>query len=252
MNCDNVFLSLPPFSTGVIAVVIFIIFSIVGIMMRFLYRHKQTHRTNQIKEKEYPANLDSSFRNDIDLQNTVSECKREYFIWKSTGSTNTLLLLIFSPPLSLSLNSGPFLFLICSPFIFGSYLHQPWHLPLTQPRRPGSYGHCLPLWQTYCDGNDHSRLTWLLDKEEICVHMCIFSSAFISQMHLRFAAIRPAGLLWTWGWLSYYQPSLSSSLYQVCSDQGTEGRKEDARGLASFSAILKGTREDCFVLISVS
>ncbi|XP_035878469.1 contactin-associated protein-like 5 [Phyllostomus discolor] len=65
---------------GVIAVVIFIIFSIVGIMTRFLYQHKQSHRNNQIKEKEYPTNLDSSFRNDIDLQNTVSECKREYFI----------------------------------------------------------------------------------------------------------------------------------------------------------------------------
>uniref|UniRef100_A0A4W2F2E8 Uncharacterized protein n=1 Tax=Bos indicus x Bos taurus TaxID=30522 RepID=A0A4W2F2E8_BOBOX len=65
---------------GVIAVVIFIIFSIIGIMSRFLYQHKQSHRTNQMKEKEYPENLDSSFRNDIDLQNTVSECKREYFI----------------------------------------------------------------------------------------------------------------------------------------------------------------------------
>ncbi|XP_078307526.1 contactin-associated protein-like 5 isoform X1 [Panthera onca] len=65
---------------GVIAVVIFIIFSIIGIMTRFLYQHKQSHRTNQMKEKEYPENLDSSFRNDIDLQNTVSECKREYFI----------------------------------------------------------------------------------------------------------------------------------------------------------------------------
>ncbi|XP_059022582.1 contactin-associated protein-like 5 isoform X2 [Mustela lutreola] len=65
---------------GVIAVVIFIIFSIIGIMTRFLYQHKQSHRTNQMKEKEYPENLDSSFRNDIDMQNTVSECKREYFI----------------------------------------------------------------------------------------------------------------------------------------------------------------------------
>ncbi|KAJ8792252.1 hypothetical protein J1605_019944 [Eschrichtius robustus] len=65
---------------GVIAVVIFIIFSIIAIMSRFLYQHKQSHRTNQMKEKEYPENLDSSFRNDIDLQNTVSECKREYFI----------------------------------------------------------------------------------------------------------------------------------------------------------------------------
>uniref|UniRef100_G3TZA9 Contactin associated protein family member 5 n=1 Tax=Loxodonta africana TaxID=9785 RepID=G3TZA9_LOXAF len=65
---------------GVIAVVIFITFCIVGIMTRFLYQHKQSHRTNQMKEKEYPDNLDGSFRNDIDLQHTVSECKREYFI----------------------------------------------------------------------------------------------------------------------------------------------------------------------------
>ncbi|KYO18229.1 contactin-associated protein-like 2 isoform B [Alligator mississippiensis] len=65
---------------GVIAVVIFIIFCIVAIMSRFLYQHKQTHRSNQAKEKEYPENLDRSFKTDIDLQNTVSECKREYFI----------------------------------------------------------------------------------------------------------------------------------------------------------------------------
>ncbi|XP_075385400.1 contactin-associated protein-like 5 isoform X1 [Tenrec ecaudatus] len=65
---------------GVIAVVIFIIFSIIGIMARFLYQHKQSHHTNQIKEKSYPDHLDSSFRNDIDLQHSVSECKREYFI----------------------------------------------------------------------------------------------------------------------------------------------------------------------------
>ncbi|MEJ1269970.1 contactin associated protein-like 5A [Cricetulus griseus] len=65
---------------GVIAVVTFITFCVIGIMTRFLYQHKQSHRTNQMKEKEYPENLDSSFRNDIDLQNTASECKREYFI----------------------------------------------------------------------------------------------------------------------------------------------------------------------------
>ncbi|XP_042698984.2 contactin-associated protein-like 5 isoform X3 [Chrysemys picta bellii] len=65
---------------GVIAVVIFIIFCIVAIMSRFLYQHKQTHRSSQAKEKEYAENLDSSFKTDIDLQNTVSECKREYFI----------------------------------------------------------------------------------------------------------------------------------------------------------------------------
>uniref|UniRef100_A0A8C2TQG6 Contactin associated protein family member 5 n=1 Tax=Coturnix japonica TaxID=93934 RepID=A0A8C2TQG6_COTJA len=65
---------------GVIAVVIFIIFCIIAIMSRFLYQHKQAHRSSQTKEKEYPENLESSFKADIDLQNTVSECKREYFI----------------------------------------------------------------------------------------------------------------------------------------------------------------------------
>ncbi|KAJ6665494.1 hypothetical protein lerEdw1_003335, partial [Lerista edwardsae] len=65
---------------GVIAVVIFIIFCIVAVMSRFLYQHKQTHRSSQAKEKEYPEHLDSSFKTDVDLQNTVSECKREYFI----------------------------------------------------------------------------------------------------------------------------------------------------------------------------
>ncbi|XP_060227590.1 contactin-associated protein like 5-1-like isoform X2 [Meriones unguiculatus] len=65
---------------GVIAVVTFITFCVIGIMTRFLYQHKQSHGTNQMKEKEYPENLDSSFRNEIDLQNTASECKREYFI----------------------------------------------------------------------------------------------------------------------------------------------------------------------------
>ncbi|XP_031235940.1 contactin-associated protein-like 5 isoform X5 [Mastomys coucha] len=64
---------------GVIAVVTFITFCVIGIMTRFLYQHKQSHLTNQMK-KEYPENLDSSFRNDIDLQNTATECKREYFI----------------------------------------------------------------------------------------------------------------------------------------------------------------------------
>ncbi|XP_028629685.1 contactin-associated protein like 5-1 isoform X3 [Grammomys surdaster] len=64
---------------GVIAVVTFITLCVIGIMTRFLYQHKQSHRTNQMK-KEYPENVDSSFRNEIDLQNTATECKQEYFI----------------------------------------------------------------------------------------------------------------------------------------------------------------------------
>lgn len=95
---------LPFLFTGVIAVVIFIIFCIIAIMSRFLYQHKQAHRNSQKKEKEYPENLESSFKADIDLQNTVSECKREYFIWW------TMQFLLTLPPLtSLSLFLFPFL-----------------------------------------------------------------------------------------------------------------------------------------------
>uniref|UniRef100_A0A1B0GWV0 Contactin associated protein-like 5A n=1 Tax=Rattus norvegicus TaxID=10116 RepID=A0A1B0GWV0_RAT len=65
---------------GIIAVVTFVTFCVIGIMICFLYQHKQSHRTNQTKEKEYPETLSNSFRNVIDLQNTASECKREYFI----------------------------------------------------------------------------------------------------------------------------------------------------------------------------
>ncbi|KAM3854177.1 contactin-associated protein-like 5 [Vipera latastei] len=68
------------FIGGVIAVVIFIIFCIVAIMSRVLYQHKQAHRNSQTKEKEYPEHLDRSFKTEVDLQNPVSECKREYFI----------------------------------------------------------------------------------------------------------------------------------------------------------------------------
>lgn len=67
-------------------------------MSRFLYQHKQAHRSSQTKEKEYPENLESSFKADIDLQNTVSECKREYFIWWTTQFLFTLTPLNFLPP----------------------------------------------------------------------------------------------------------------------------------------------------------
>lgn len=88
-----------------------------------------------MKEKEYPENLDSSFRNDIDLQNTVSECKREYFIWKTAGSSHILSLFIFGFPLSdYSYTLILVILFLCFPFILGTYLHSPQHLsPQTSP-----------------------------------------------------------------------------------------------------------------------
>ncbi|XP_077151533.1 contactin-associated protein-like 5 [Ranitomeya variabilis] len=65
---------------GIIAVTIFIILCIVAIMIKIFYQHKKTHGKSQSKEKEYPDSMDYPFRNEQDLQNTVSECKKEYFI----------------------------------------------------------------------------------------------------------------------------------------------------------------------------
>ncbi|XP_073490537.1 contactin-associated protein-like 5 isoform X1 [Aquarana catesbeiana] len=65
---------------GVIAITIFIIFCIAAIMIKIVYRHKKRHSKSQTREKEYPVTTDYSFRNEMDLQNTVSECKKEYFI----------------------------------------------------------------------------------------------------------------------------------------------------------------------------
>lgn len=159
MICDNCLLSCPSFSTGVIAVVIFIIFSIVGIMSRFLYQHKQSHRTNQMKEKEYPENLDSSFRNDIDLQNTVSECKREYFIWKTAGSSHVLSLLIFGS--SLSTFSYPLILvilLLCFPFIWG---HTCIHHSI-YPLKPAQ--NTRKLWPLPSSVTSLSRRKWSLKR----------------------------------------------------------------------------------------
>lgn len=93
-------------------------------MSRFLYQHKQAHRSSQTKEKEHPENLESSFKADIDLQNTVSECKREYFIWWTMQFlltliplTNLLPFLSF-PSCSLSFFLFFLTFFFCVPFFF--------------------------------------------------------------------------------------------------------------------------------------
>ncbi|XP_068102231.1 contactin-associated protein-like 5 isoform X2 [Hyperolius riggenbachi] len=65
---------------GVIAITIVIVFCIVAIMIKILYQHRKTHGKSQRREKEYPSPMDYSFRHDMDLQNAVGECKKEYFI----------------------------------------------------------------------------------------------------------------------------------------------------------------------------
>ncbi|XP_052057007.1 contactin-associated protein like 5-3 isoform X2 [Apodemus sylvaticus] len=52
---------------GIIAVVAFVTFCAIGIMIHFLYQHKQSHQASQTEEKEYPENVNSSLSNGIDL-----------------------------------------------------------------------------------------------------------------------------------------------------------------------------------------
>ncbi|KAM9305901.1 contactin-associated protein-like 5 [Gastrophryne carolinensis] len=72
--------SSPAVIGGIISVTIFIIFCLAAILAKIYYRRKKIHSKNQAREKEYPTTTDFSFHNGTDLQNRVSEGKKEYFI----------------------------------------------------------------------------------------------------------------------------------------------------------------------------
>lgn len=225
-------------------------------MTRFLYQHRQSHRTNQM-EKEYPENLDTSFRNDIDLQNTVSECKREYFIWKSAGSPHTFFVLFFFSPLLFLLSShfGHSLPLIGFPFIFGTYLQSPQHLsPRTNPEYQAAMATAF-LFDKLTVVKKITQETDLttLDKEETRVHTNIFSSEFpvsrIRPSHLQ--PSRLAGLPWTWALWLRHVPIILNTPPHFKSLLTGELRvpKRRCQGLAYDSSTSEGTREVCFVLM---
>ncbi|KAM9296133.1 contactin-associated protein-like 5 [Gastrophryne carolinensis] len=65
---------------GILAITVLIIFCFAAILARIFYRHKKTHIKNQTSEKEYAEAKDFSFHNEVDLQNRVTECRKEYFI----------------------------------------------------------------------------------------------------------------------------------------------------------------------------
>ncbi|MBN3304064.1 CNTP5 protein, partial [Amia calva] len=64
----------------VIAVVIFITLCIVGIMTRFLYQHRRGQQTSAVKDKEHCHGLEPAYRTELDLQNSVRDSRKEYFI----------------------------------------------------------------------------------------------------------------------------------------------------------------------------
>ncbi|KAK5889491.1 hypothetical protein CesoFtcFv8_015492 [Champsocephalus esox] len=65
---------------GVIAVVIFVIVTVLAITARFLYRRKETYRNQEVKGVKQEDSQDFHFNNQTDPQNVSSENPKEYFI----------------------------------------------------------------------------------------------------------------------------------------------------------------------------
>nr|XP_046265066.1 contactin-associated protein-like 4 isoform X1 [Scatophagus argus] len=65
---------------GVIAVVIFVIVTVLAIAARFLYRRKETYRNQEVKGVKQEDSQDFPFNNQADSQNVSGENPKEYFI----------------------------------------------------------------------------------------------------------------------------------------------------------------------------
>ncbi|KAM4698383.1 glycophorin-C [Rhinophrynus dorsalis] len=65
---------------GVIAAVVVVLICLLVVILRYMYRHKGTYRTNEAKGTEFAENADAAMKNDPLLQEAVDETKKEYFI----------------------------------------------------------------------------------------------------------------------------------------------------------------------------
>ncbi|KAG8432122.1 hypothetical protein GDO86_016667 [Hymenochirus boettgeri] len=65
---------------GVVAAVIVVLICLLVVVLRYLYRHKGTYRTNEAKGTEFAENADAALKNDPSLQEAVDESNKEYFI----------------------------------------------------------------------------------------------------------------------------------------------------------------------------
>ncbi|XP_023670576.1 contactin-associated protein-like 5 [Paramormyrops kingsleyae] len=65
---------------GVIAAVVFITLCVGAVVTRFLYQHRQAQQLAAVKEKEHRRALESAYRAELDLQNSVRGTRKEYFI----------------------------------------------------------------------------------------------------------------------------------------------------------------------------
>ncbi|XP_078537665.1 glycophorin-C-like [Lissotriton helveticus] len=65
---------------GVIAAVVVVVLCLLIVLLRYMYRHKGSYRTNEAKGTEFAETADAALKNDPSLQEGLTDSKKEYFI----------------------------------------------------------------------------------------------------------------------------------------------------------------------------
>lgn len=66
------------------AVIITIVLVLIGLaitVIRYMFRHKGSYRTNEARGTEFAETVDAALRGDPALQDAMDDSKKEYFIW---------------------------------------------------------------------------------------------------------------------------------------------------------------------------
>ncbi|KAJ1188119.1 hypothetical protein NDU88_004884 [Pleurodeles waltl] len=65
---------------GVIVAVAVVVVCLLIVLLRYMYRHKGSYRTNEAKGTEFAETADAALKNDPSLQEGLVDSKKEYFI----------------------------------------------------------------------------------------------------------------------------------------------------------------------------
>ncbi|XP_067458900.1 glycophorin-C-like isoform X2 [Thunnus thynnus] len=66
--------------TVVIAAVILVLIGLAVVVIRYMFRHKGSYRTNEAKGMEFAETADTALRGDPALRDAMDISKKEYFI----------------------------------------------------------------------------------------------------------------------------------------------------------------------------
>uniref|UniRef100_A0A672GR84 Glycophorin C (Gerbich blood group) n=1 Tax=Salarias fasciatus TaxID=181472 RepID=A0A672GR84_SALFA len=72
--------STPSWEVIVIATVVLVLIAFAVVLIRYMFRHKGSYRTNEAKGTEFAETADVALRGDPVLQEAVDDSKKEYYI----------------------------------------------------------------------------------------------------------------------------------------------------------------------------